>query len=232
MTSVQQSDTVPRTANLLACKQWWKVCFLHGDQQKYYRQIYWRAAMQRLGKSPENADKSKAQFSKVIFPTKMYSPVVIENGDSFRINEYTKNKKHKAYAKNYDGFELPKSTVNVFDDPFLFGINEYDHGSDSGIDAATCTSTSKSNKKPKAAPAADVQSNLTQTNYNLNNRGGSASSSMDAGSGGYYNYANNINDDIKEYNIVAPPPRPPKSIKNLQNTTINNHLQFQQVDNE
>ncbi|KAH8284914.1 hypothetical protein KR054_002628 [Drosophila jambulina] len=39
---------VPRTANLLACKQWWRVCFLYGDQQKYYRQLYSKAAAQRL----------------------------------------------------------------------------------------------------------------------------------------------------------------------------------------
>lgn len=34
----------PKTANLLACKQWWKVCFLHGNQEKYYREIYSQAA--------------------------------------------------------------------------------------------------------------------------------------------------------------------------------------------
>lgn len=39
---------MPRTANLLACKQWWRVCFLYGDQQKYYRQVYSKAAAQRL----------------------------------------------------------------------------------------------------------------------------------------------------------------------------------------
>ncbi|KAH8299975.1 hypothetical protein KR044_008030 [Drosophila immigrans] len=42
---------VPRTANLLACKQWWRVCFLYGDQQKYYRQLYSKAAAQRLAAS-------------------------------------------------------------------------------------------------------------------------------------------------------------------------------------
>uniref|UniRef100_A0A1I8N1U5 LIM domain protein n=2 Tax=Musca domestica TaxID=7370 RepID=A0A1I8N1U5_MUSDO len=42
---------VPRTANLLACKQWWRVCFLYGDQQKYYRQVYSKAAAQRLALS-------------------------------------------------------------------------------------------------------------------------------------------------------------------------------------
>lgn len=44
---------IPRRANLLTCKQWWRVCFLYGDQQKYYRQVYSKAAAQRLASSVE-----------------------------------------------------------------------------------------------------------------------------------------------------------------------------------
>lgn len=29
-------------AHLLAHRQWWKVCWVYGDQQKYYRQLYGR----------------------------------------------------------------------------------------------------------------------------------------------------------------------------------------------
>ncbi len=29
-------------AQLLAQRQWWKVCWVYGDQQKYYRQLYGR----------------------------------------------------------------------------------------------------------------------------------------------------------------------------------------------
>lgn len=49
--SIEPVPVVPRTANLLACKQWWRVCFLYGDQQKYYRQVYSKAAAQRLALS-------------------------------------------------------------------------------------------------------------------------------------------------------------------------------------
>lgn len=28
------------SANILMCKQWWKVCWMYGDQEKYYRQLY------------------------------------------------------------------------------------------------------------------------------------------------------------------------------------------------
>lgn len=30
----------PNNANLLMCRQWWKVCWIYGDQEKYYRQLY------------------------------------------------------------------------------------------------------------------------------------------------------------------------------------------------
>lgn len=28
--------------NLLMCRQWWKVCWIYGDQDKFYRQLYGR----------------------------------------------------------------------------------------------------------------------------------------------------------------------------------------------
>lgn len=136
-----QTDSVPKTANLLACKQWWKVCFLHGDQEKYYRQIYSRAAAQRLAnyqKDDEDGfdDKSKSSSeSKIIFPTKMHSPVVIEKGthDTFKLQDY-QNRRTRSYRD--DPIVPGKSIINILDDPFLFGINEVnENGSDSGIDA-------------------------------------------------------------------------------------------------
>lgn len=46
---LKQQNSMPKTANLRTCKQqWWRVCFLHGNQDKYYRQIYGRVAAQRL----------------------------------------------------------------------------------------------------------------------------------------------------------------------------------------
>lgn len=54
-----QQKPLPKTANLLTSKQWWKVCFLHGDQEKYYRQIYSRAAAQRLNNCTNERNNSK-----------------------------------------------------------------------------------------------------------------------------------------------------------------------------
>lgn len=65
MASVQ-TDSMPKTANLLACKQWWKVCFLHGNQEKYYRQIYGRAAAQRLaGYQNNNNNNNNNNHNKI-----------------------------------------------------------------------------------------------------------------------------------------------------------------------
>lgn len=96
---ITQRET-PKTANLLACKQWWKVCFLHGNQEKYYRQIYSRAAAQRrlanYGIDDDDKDKSRVDF-----PTKL-----IHENDTFKIKENV--------------------AINMHDDPFLFGINGVD----------------------------------------------------------------------------------------------------------
>jgi hypothetical protein len=148
-----QSDSVPKTANLLACKQWWKVCFLHGNQEKYYRQIYGRAAAQRLAgyqKDNENDKSSDASGneSRIIFPTKLHSPVVIENGthDTFKLQDYN-NRRTRSYRD--DQIVPAKSIINILDDPFLFGINEVnENGSDSGIDANCPSKIVRNPKSP------------------------------------------------------------------------------------
>ncbi|XP_044746103.1 protein espinas-like isoform X2 [Coccinella septempunctata] len=42
-------ENVSASANVLMCKQWWKVCWMYGDQEKYYRQLY--------GKKNENGKR-------------------------------------------------------------------------------------------------------------------------------------------------------------------------------
>jgi len=48
--SVPPPVAVP-SSNVLMCRQWWKVCWMYGDQEKYYRQLY--GATSR--KSPSSA---------------------------------------------------------------------------------------------------------------------------------------------------------------------------------
>ena len=40
-------------ANLLNKQQWWKVCFMHGDQTKFYRDLYGRNS--QIGPNPIKA---------------------------------------------------------------------------------------------------------------------------------------------------------------------------------
>lgn len=137
MKEVTITDTVPRTANLLACRQWWKVCFLYGDQEKYYRQVYGKAASQRLASSQRFTSPQR-----VIYPTKSLDPVVL-NGSPPRTIESRK--------RNREGTKeriIPHSRVTVLDDPFLFGL-ENDYGSDSGIDA---NSSGKNGAKSTPSP--------------------------------------------------------------------------------
>jgi hypothetical protein len=176
-----QSDSVPKTANLLACKQWWKVCFLHGDQEKYYRQIYGRAAAQRLANFPKDDDKDKSSSndSRIIFPTKLHSPVVIESGshDTFKLTDY-QNRRNKTFRD--DAIVPGKSIINILDDPFLFGINEVnENGSDSGIDA-NC-STNRNRKSDRNDLGSKANNGFSRV------------------------------DDIKASASLQPPPRPPKS---------------------
>lgn len=40
MTSVNQN--LGQNDHMLMCKQWWRVCWMYGDQEKFYRQLYGR----------------------------------------------------------------------------------------------------------------------------------------------------------------------------------------------
>lgn len=48
--NAMKRENVSSSANVLMCKQWWKVCWMYGDQEKYYRQLY--------GKRPANNNRT------------------------------------------------------------------------------------------------------------------------------------------------------------------------------
>lgn len=53
------NNNTSASANVLMCKQWWKVCWMYGDQEKYYRQLYAKKATSTpivsLASDPKNA---------------------------------------------------------------------------------------------------------------------------------------------------------------------------------
>lgn len=36
-------------SNVLMCRQWWKVCWVYGDQEKYYRYLYGNRKKSEMG---------------------------------------------------------------------------------------------------------------------------------------------------------------------------------------
>ena len=46
----------PKDGNRLMCRQWWKVCFVYGDQYKYYKTALWQA-----NQDPDSARPGRAR---------------------------------------------------------------------------------------------------------------------------------------------------------------------------
>lgn len=150
---IKQQDVLstaqPRTANLLACRQWWKVCFLHGNQEKYYRELYGKAAAQRLALAHQNS----AQSSVTSTPTFIHP---IKESQELR-------RRHRKFTFNKEPI-IPHSRVTVLDDPFLFGIENDGCGSDSGIDT---NPRSKNNKVSLIDPKPILKSKFPSKRKNI-----------------------------------------------------------------
>lgn len=206
---IKQQDIVntvqPRTANLLACRQWWKVCFLHGSQEKYYRQIYGRAAAQRLALAQQNKEQSLVSSrTTIIYPTKQSHPVVLHEG-SPKIIEL--RKLHRKSSINKEPI-IPHSRVTVLDDPFLFGIENDGCESDSGIDA---------NPKSKNAqfPSRNLKP-ILKTRFPSKPRGTSASSTE----GSPLNAARSRNGIVNTSEIFFQSTTSDQSLQNLRETKV------------
>ena len=146
----------PKQANLLACRQWWKVCFLYGDQQKYYRQVYGRAASQRMAQSSAgeeeqlegqqqkgeannrsnenllNATEKRPQKEVLLFPHKNHQGILVDHQQrgpfSFSPSPLTEDQQEDQQRR--------RCRVTVLNDPFLLGagLQGAPHDSkDSGI---------------------------------------------------------------------------------------------------
>lgn len=62
--NVMKRENASASANVLMCKQWWKVCWMYGDQEKYYRQLYAKRAANLKSTSegsPEQQQTSMTQ---------------------------------------------------------------------------------------------------------------------------------------------------------------------------
>lgn len=158
-TSTSIEPVLPRTANLLACKQWWRVCFLYGDQQKYYRQVYSKAAAQRLALS-NKAKKSAAMMTTTTEATTTPPPLFPKQqtipSTQRRTKKSMKSLRNAGNEEDHDDYNNNRSTISkepskkkneevtnnaakvtILDDPFLFGIDDIADISPAQLNEAT-----------------------------------------------------------------------------------------------
>lgn len=158
------TNNISQQANLLACKQWWKVCFLHGDQQKYYRQVYGKAAAERLALAKQAKDDSKSDETATANPTSQSTSIsLFPAKQPSRRRSKTHDKQASKISTGIQPIDTampdlikPNSRVTVLDDPFLFGLTTTENqanlsGEDSGIDNAAFETTTTGSDRVLAA---------------------------------------------------------------------------------
>lgn len=65
--NVLKRENASASANVLMCKQWWKVCWMYGDQEKYYRQLYAKRAvnLKVAGESEQQQNSSNYENAEI-----------------------------------------------------------------------------------------------------------------------------------------------------------------------
>lgn len=225
MTSTSTMEGIPQQANLLACKQWWKVCFLYGDQEKYYRQVYGKAASQRLAMSSnlqEDTQPSESSASTTTTTTDEKRPFVtlptlfpMKHPSRRRSKMYSTSSSDRHQQKQANIIHhskpdiiQPNSKVTVLDDPFLFGVNEYANLSeDSGIDNAAFEHHGSQGSQPSKRNkqfGSNVISDLSRRSVNVNGNSTSIGEHVDRSSMVFASDATTRNNSCVGNGLTAP----------------------------
>ncbi|XP_053687192.1 protein prickle-like [Sabethes cyaneus] len=161
--SANETVTVakPAGSQVQAGRQWWKVCFLYGNQEKYYRQIYAKAASERLAHATQQSNgNGPSGKAAIIFPTKQHRPILI-NGSRASQRKDADSDRPAASAKK---------RVTVLDDSFLLGVSEDEQRSDSGINIDAATSQPDESNHHLLLQQQQQQSNRgMRRNFHLSN---------------------------------------------------------------
>lgn len=84
--SAMKRDNVSASANVLMCKQWWKVCWMYGDQEKYYRQLYGKRGEKKF--TLPDCKKKFGPLEKSELSQNFYENANVKNhSDLLQINE-------------------------------------------------------------------------------------------------------------------------------------------------
>lgn len=72
-------ENASASANVLMCKQWWKVCWMYGDQEKYYRQLYGKHTTKKYQTTTAKTHHQiiKHQQQQVIPDSRLYENTLI-----------------------------------------------------------------------------------------------------------------------------------------------------------
>ncbi|XP_068620358.1 prickle planar cell polarity protein 3-like [Battus philenor] len=97
------------SANILMCKQWWKVCWMHGDQEKYYRQLYGKRKLNTIHSEFLNFDQTDSRRT---------GAHVTELTDQFFENNY---RSHIDPAPDEDGADGGRTNFGVESEP-IYGF--------------------------------------------------------------------------------------------------------------
>lgn len=117
-----------QTESLLACKRWWKVCFLHGDQQKYYRQIYSQAASQRvavsLKQNDDNPSNRENEISQKTHALALPTLFPMKHSARRRHKVHSSSNDHQ-HCRNNSDIEKADKAINISTDLFFPDLKNY-----------------------------------------------------------------------------------------------------------
>lgn len=109
MSSEADVTSSTKLSQFVMAKQWWKVCFLHGDQTKFYKEIYGKAASRRIANSRKTSDWLKDQNQLPLANNN-------KNDTSPRIYDKGVTNQHFSldYIQNYNDIEGPAMSLPNF----------------------------------------------------------------------------------------------------------------------
>ncbi|KAF5307514.1 hypothetical protein FQR65_LT06869 [Abscondita terminalis] len=126
--NVVKRENVSSSANVLMCKQWWKVCWMYGDQEKYYRQLYGK---QRAATIENNK----------------YENIPLDNKLKVKENTNVTNKNDKSVSTKFNRVDIVNTsssagspTFNNSDTSGIYSGVEWTNGIDESLHAVITSS--------------------------------------------------------------------------------------------
>ncbi|XP_018320218.1 protein prickle isoform X2 [Agrilus planipennis] len=137
---VVKHDNVSSSANVLMCKQWWKVCWMYGDQEKYYRQLYGKKKQQQDSiKIDRKYKKTEDILPERVYENSLLRDLVDDNNHvDFCVSSNSSSQERSVLKVSDYLKELPKNNENISQKTFT-PIREFNNfGHYDGTDETVC----------------------------------------------------------------------------------------------